>query len=120
MRKSAMPHRHLNPSSYLMAVDCFCWCNQAAASGGAINTALRVIEKSGALDMAQRMMQTCGQLFRYAVTTGRAERNPVADLRGALKTPVRKHHAHLTADDLPDYLEKLESYHGEVETKLAL
>ncbi|MFL5241532.1 MAG: tyrosine-type recombinase/integrase [Gemmataceae bacterium] len=81
---------------------------------------LRVIEKSGALDMAQRMMQTCGQLFRYAVTTGRAERNPVADLRGALKTPVRKHHAHLTADELPDFLEKLECYHGEVQTKLAL
>lgn len=81
---------------------------------------LRVIEKSGALDMAQRMMQTCGQVFRYAITTGRAERNPVTDLRGALKTPVPKHHAYLKADDLPEYLAQLESYDGTEQTKLAL
>ena len=81
---------------------------------------LRVIEKSGALDMAQRMMQTCGQVFRYAITTGRIDRNPVTDLRGALKAPVRKHHSYLKADALPEYLQKLESYDGSVETKLAL
>jgi len=81
---------------------------------------LRVIEASGALDMAQRLMQVCGQVFRYAITTARAERNPVTDLRGALKTPVRKHHAYLKADELPEYLEKLEAYDGGVETKLAL
>jgi integrase len=81
---------------------------------------LRVIEKSGALDTAQRIMQTCGQVFRYAVVTGRADRNPVADLRGALKTPVVKHRAHLTADELPEFLKKLDDYDGEVQTKLAL
>ena len=66
------------------------------------------------------MMQTCGQVFRYAITTGRADHNPVTDLRGALKTPVRKHHSHLKADDLPEYLQKLEVYDGELQTKLAL
>jgi len=81
---------------------------------------LRVIEKKGALDMAQRMMQVCGQVFRYAITTGRAERNPVTDLRGALKTPVRKNHAYLKADELPEYLQKLSAYDGGIETKLAL
>jgi integrase len=81
---------------------------------------LRVIEKSGALDMAQRLMQTCGQIFMYAIVTTRAERNPVTDLRGALKTPVRKHHAYLKADELPEYLHKLEAYDGGIETKLAL
>lgn len=81
---------------------------------------LRVIEESGALDMAQRMMQTCAQVFRYAITTGRAERNPITDLRGALKTPIRKHHAYLKADELPDYLKKLAVYDGSVETRLAL
>ena len=81
---------------------------------------LRVIEASGALDMAQRLMQVCGQVFRYAITTGRAERNPVTDLRGALKTPVRKHHAYLKVDELPEYLQKLDAYDGGVETKLAL
>ncbi|HEY5298696.1 MAG TPA: integrase arm-type DNA-binding domain-containing protein [Verrucomicrobiae bacterium] len=81
---------------------------------------LRVIEKSGALDMAQRMMQVCGQVFRYAITTSRVDRNPVTDLRGALKTPVRKHHAYLKASELPEYLQKLENYDGNLETKLAL
>jgi integrase len=83
-------------------------------------SALKIIEKSGALDMAQRMMQTCGQVFRYAITTGRAKYNPVNDLRGALKTPVRKHHAHLKAEELSEYLQKLEVYDGDEQTKLAL
>ena len=61
----------------------------------------RVVENTGALDLAQRLMQASGQIFRYAIATGRAERNPVTDLRGALKPPVRKHQAHLTADELP-------------------
>jgi integrase len=81
---------------------------------------LRVVEKSGALDLAQRIMQSCGQIFMYAIATGRAERNPVPDLRGALKTPVKTHLAHLKADDLPDYLQKLEAYDGAPETKMAL
>lgn len=81
---------------------------------------LKVIEKSGALDMAQRMMQTCGQVYRYAIITGRTRYNPVNDLRGALKTPVRSHHAHLKADELPEFLAKLETYDGEPQTKLAL
>jgi integrase len=81
---------------------------------------LRVVEKSGALDLAHRIMQSCGQIFMYAIATGRAERNPVPDLRGALKTPVTKHHAYLKADDLPEYLRKLENYDGTLETKLAL
>jgi integrase len=81
---------------------------------------LRVVEKSGALDLAQRIMQSCGQIFMYAIATGRAERNPVPDLRGALKTPVKTHLAHLKASDLPEYLQKLENYDGAPETKLAL
>ena len=38
-------------------------------------------------------MQNCGQVFRYAVATGRAERDPTGDLRGALPPPKEKHHA---------------------------
>jgi hypothetical protein len=41
----------------------------------------------------------------YAIATGRAERNPVPDLRGALKTPVVKHHSHLKENELPEFLE---------------
>jgi integrase len=85
-----------------------------------ILSVLRIIEKAGALDMAQRVKQMCGQVFMYAVATGRAERNPINDLQGALKTPVRKHNAYLEAKELPEYLKKLDMYDGEPQTKLAL
>jgi integrase len=81
---------------------------------------LRVVEKSGALDTAQRVMQMCGQIFMYAIATGRAERNPVPDLRGALKTPVVKHHSFLKASELPLFLKNLDAYDGSLQTKLAL
>jgi integrase len=81
---------------------------------------LRVIEERGTLDTARRVMQMCGQIFRYAIATGRAERNPVPDLRGALMTPVVKHQAFLKESELPDYLRSLEAYDGGLQTKLAL
>ena len=81
---------------------------------------LRAIEGRGALDMAKRAMQTSGQVFMYAIATGRAVRNPVPDLKGALETAPSKHRAYLKADELPEFLEKLETYDGHPETKLAL
>lgn len=92
----------------------------AAITAPEILAALRVIEESGALDMAQRMMQTTGLVLRYAIATGRAERNPVTDLRGALKAPVRKHHAYLKAEELPEFLRKVDAYDGALQTRLAL
>lgn len=80
----------------------------------------REIEGKGTLDTARRVMQMCGQVFMYAIATGRVERNPVPDLRGALKTPVVKHHSFLQADELPEFLRKLNAYDGSLLTKLAL
>jgi integrase len=96
--------------------------NRPVADIGApeVLSTMRRVEGSGALDLAQRLMQVCGQVFMYAIATGRAERNPVPDLRGALKTPVRRHFASLSADDLPEFLRRLESYDGAFQTKLAL
>jgi len=81
---------------------------------------LRKLEAKGTLDTAHKMKQVTGTVFMYAIATGRAERNPVPDLRGALKTPVVKHRAFLTEADLPVYLQKLENYDGSVQTRLAL
>ena len=81
---------------------------------------LRIIEERGAADLANRALQYCGQVFLYAIATGRADRNPAADLKGALKTPVKKHFAHLKALDLPEFLEKVETYNGHLQTKLAM
>lgn len=82
--------------------------------------ALRVMEDRGTLETARRMMQSCGKIFMYAIATGRAERNPVPDLRGALKTPVVRHYSFLKAGDLPKYLKKLDGYDGNPLTRLAL
>ena len=81
---------------------------------------LRVVEASGALELTRRLKQTCGEIFMYAIATGRAERNPVPDLHGALKAPVSKNRAYLKAEELPAYLKRLESYDGTQQTKLAL
>lgn len=70
---------------------------------------VKQIEKRGAIEIANRTMQTCGQIFRYAIATGRAERNPVPDLRGALKTRNRKHYTALALKDLPEFLQKMEA-----------
>jgi integrase len=82
--------------------------------------ALRAIEKRGAIELAHRALQMAGQVFRYAIATGRAERDISSDLRGALKTRKVQHHAKLSADELPEFFSRLESYDGDLQTKLAL
>jgi len=92
----------------------------AAITAPEVLAMARVVEHNGALETARRVLQMCGQIFMYAIATGRAERNPVPDLRGALKTPVAKHHAFLRAADLPQFLKNLDGYDGSEQTKLAL
>lgn len=81
---------------------------------------LRQIEKRGAIDIAHRALQTCGQIFRYAIATGRADRDICADLRGALKTRKKENYARLEAKELPELLGKIEEYDGDFQTSLAL
>ena len=81
---------------------------------------LRAVEDRGTLETARRVMNISGQIFMYAIATGRADRNPVPDLRGALKTPVVKHRSFLKENELPQFLEKLEAYDGSPQTRLAL
>ena len=83
-------------------------------------TVARTIEGRGAFDIAHRSIQTAGQVFTYAIVSGKAERNPAADLRGALKPLTKKHHAHLSAKELPEFLKSLEAYDGTLQTKLAI
>lgn len=81
---------------------------------------LKKVEKRGVYETAQRLLQRCGAIFRYAIQTHRAERNPAVDLRGAIKQPKRENYAALSAADLPEYLRKLETYNGHLKTRLAL
>lgn len=81
---------------------------------------IRRIESRGAVDIAKRALQTCGQIFRFAVIAGYAERDPSGDLKGVLKTVKSKSYAYLTEDELPEYVAKLEAYDGHPLTLLAL
>ena len=75
--------------------------------------ALRKIESRGALETAKRARQTSGQIFRYAIATGRAERNPAADLEGALKTPQKTHYPSITTpDEVGKLLVAIDNYQG--------
>lgn len=57
---------------------------------------LRKIEARGALETAHRAKQYAGQVFRYAIATGRATYDPSEGLKGALTTPQQRHHAAIT------------------------
>lgn len=69
---------------------------------------MRAIEKRNAHEMARRALQYCGQIFRYAIVTGRSERDVAADLKGALKPFKRSHFAAMDAEELPEFLQVLE------------
>lgn len=83
---------------------------------------IRKIEARGAYDLAHRVLQVCGQVFRYGIATGRCTRNLSSDLRGAL-TPHKKHHqAAVRPDELPELLRAIAKYDetGDRQTRLAL
>ena len=54
------------------------------------------LEALGTIETAHRVQQLCSQIFRYAVVTGRAKRDPTADLRGAIMPVPKRHHAAVT------------------------
>ncbi|WP_136418254.1 integrase arm-type DNA-binding domain-containing protein [Herbaspirillum sp. ST 5-3] len=70
--------------------------------------ALRKIESRGAREVAHRLKANCAQIFRYAIQSGLAERNPAADLKDVLKPVVPGHFAAIGPDDLPAFLRTLE------------
>lgn len=83
--------------------------------------ALRRIEARGAIESAHRVLSTCGQVFRYAIATGRAERDPSADLRGALPPPKGRHFAAVTEPRrVADLLRTLDGYQGTFTVRCAL
>ena len=84
--------------------------------------AVQVIEKRGSYDLAHRILQVCGQVFRYGIATGRCSRNLSADLRGALTPHVKQHQAAVHQKDLPDLLRAIAGYEqtGDKQTRIAL
>jgi len=74
---------------------------------------LRRIEGRGAIETAHRAKQYAGQIFRYAVATGRADRDPSQDLTGALKSPTKRHFPAITdPKDAGRLMAAIYSYQG--------
>ncbi len=84
--------------------------------------AIKKIEARGALDIAKRAFQTCGQVMRYAIAHGLAERNPAAEVKPSdvLKTAKKTNYARLSAKELPELLLKIDDYDGQPLTRLAM
>lgn len=82
---------------------------------------LRRVESRGALETAHRIRTICGQVFRYAVATGRAERDPSADLKGALP-PYKKSHLAAITDpkEIAPLLKAIDGYQGSFVVKSAM
>ncbi len=82
---------------------------------------LRRIEERGTLRVAHDVLQTCGRVWRYAVATGRAERDVSWDLRGALAPAKRKHLAAITdPKEVGPLLRVLDGYRGSLTVRCAL
>lgn len=74
---------------------------------------LRKAENRGAIETAHRVLETCGQVFRFAVATGRIESNPARDLKDALRKPMVQHFAAITDPQrFGELLRAIDSYRG--------
>ncbi|MCU7865515.1 MAG: tyrosine-type recombinase/integrase [Candidatus Thiodiazotropha sp. (ex Lucinoma borealis)] len=84
-------------------------------------TVLRRVESRGSIETAHRIHQSCGQIFRYAVATLRAERDTSADLKGALPPVSKKHFASITdPKKIGELLRAMDGYQGAFITRCAL
>jgi integrase len=81
---------------------------------------LRQVEKRGAKTVALLLRQWCSAIFRYAVSTLRAEGDPAAILKGAIIRPRTQHHKPLSREQIALLKRKLESYGGQRTTVIAL
>ncbi|MEE2658620.1 MAG: integrase arm-type DNA-binding domain-containing protein, partial [Candidatus Latescibacterota bacterium] len=82
---------------------------------------LRKVEGAGSLETAHRLLALCGQVFRYAIATDRAERDATADLRGVLASPSKKHHpAIISPQEIGPLLRAIDGYGGYPPTRAAL
>lgn len=82
---------------------------------------LRRVEERGHIETAKRTLQNCGQVFRYAVATGRAARDPSGDLRGAIPPASSKHMAAITdPEQVGELLREIQEYKGAFTTNCAL
>lgn len=104
--------------------DVFPWLGQrpiAEITAPELLQVIRRIEERGANETAHRVLSNCGEVFRYAIAIGRAERDVAADLRGALQPTVKKHLAAVTDPQrVGELLKMIDGYQGTLTVRCAL
>jgi len=80
---------------------------------------IRLFESRGAMERANKARRRCGEVFRYAIITGRAKYNPAPDLADAMKGYRKKNYPFLPADQIPAFNKALAGFSGSIVSKVA-
>ncbi|OBU58222.1 tyrosine-type recombinase/integrase [Stenotrophomonas maltophilia] len=111
-------------AKWMLETYAFPWLGKRAIediSTAEVLSVLRRLEAQDKIESTQRLRQICGQVFRYAVATGRLDRDPTAALRGALKTTKNRHYASITDPaEIGQLLRAIDGYTGQLTTLCAL
>lgn len=79
------------------------------------------IEARGAIETAHRVLSSCGQVFRYAIPSGRTQGDPSRDLRDALRPKIVRHMSSITEPKrVGELLRSIHGYQGQMITRAAL
>lgn len=81
---------------------------------------LSKLDERGATEKLRKVRQRCGEVWRYAIVTGRADYNPAPDLASAFAPHKKEHYAFLATDELPEFFRTLNTYSGSSVVKLAM
>jgi integrase len=123
-KKAGWSKTHANTTIERMEKNIFPWLGDrsiAEIEAPEILSTLRRIESRGAIDTTHRIKSILNTVFRYAIATGRAARNPAADVGVALKTKVQGHHPAITDPiRFGQLLRDIYTYSGSFVTKSAL
>lgn len=107
---------HSNRTLRRFELDIFPWIGAlpiTKISAPKLLAVIQRIEQRDALETAHRVLSNCGQIFRYAIATSRADRNPAADLKGALSPVKSTHFAAITEPEkVADFLRAIDQYKG--------
>lgn len=80
---------------------------------------IRIFEDRGAMERADKARRRCGEVFSYAIVTGRARFNPSRDLAGAMRGYRKKNYPFLPMHRIHEFQDALNAYGGWIVTKIA-
>jgi len=123
-RRNALEQSTLDGIMMRMEKHLFPWLGSKPIARIEAPDLLEVLRRAESLDLGEtprRLRQYCGQIFRYAIATGRARRDPAGDLRGALRPHKPKHHAAVVEPKaVGELLRAIDGYTGEPVTRAAI